>query len=333
MAIFHFSAQVISRSDGGNAVKAAAYRAGVRFTCARTGLVFNYTRKTEVAHRAIVAPEGSPAWVFDRLALWNQAEAIESRANSQLAREVEISLPIELTHAQHVALLHGYVQEQFVSQGMVADIALHAKTGNPHAHILLTLRDVQAEGFGSKRRDWNSQALVQQWREAWAKSCNAALEQAGHAERIDHRSHKARGIDLPPTVHQGRRTTANADRWDARAEFNAWVQTQVELAKVRAQVERVQSQIVDLTSTLAQALAERDAQRAAPVSHRPTGSPAPRLWTPSSDVPARDFSIAGLLARRSSAGLASRIPPHHRSPPQPEVSHDSGGIPQGDKPC
>ena len=115
MAIFHFSAQVISRSDGGNAVKAAAYRAGVRFTCARTGLVFNYTRKTEVAHRAIVAPEGAPAWVFDRLALWNQAEAIESRANSQLAREVEISLPIELTHAQHVALLHGYVQEQFVS--------------------------------------------------------------------------------------------------------------------------------------------------------------------------------------------------------------------------
>ena len=333
MAIFHFSAQVISRSDGGNAVKAAAYRAGVRFTCARTGLVFNYTRKTEVAHRAIVAPEGSPAWVFDRLALWNQAEAIESRANSQLAREVEISLPIELTHAQHVALLHGYVQEQFVSQGMVADIALHAKTGNPHAHILLTLRDVQADGFGGKRRDWNSPAMVIKWREAWAKSSNAALEQAGHAERIDHRSHKARGIDLPATVHQGRRTHANADRWDARAEFNAWVQTQVELAKVRAQVEPGQSQIVDLTSTLAQALAERNAQSAVRGPGCPTVSPTPRIWTPSSDVPARDFSIAGLLARRSSAGPASRIPPRHRSPPQPEVSHDSDGFTQGDKPC
>ena len=333
MAIFHFSAQVISRANGDNAVAAAAYRAGLRFTCARTGLVFNHTRKTEVAYRAVMAPQDAAAWVFDRLALWNKAEAIESRKNSQLAREVEISLPIELTHAQHVALLHEYVQEQFVSQGMVADIALHAKTGNPHAHILLTLRDVQPEGFGAKRRDWNNPALVQKWREAWAKSSNAALEQAGHAERIDHRSHKARGIDLPATVHQGRRTHANADRWDARAEFNAWVQTQVELAKVRAQVERVQSQIVDLTSTLAQALAERNAQSAVRGPGCPTVSPTPRIWTPSSDVPARDFSIAGLLARRSSAGLASRIPPHHRSPPQPEVSHDSGGIPQGDKPC
>ena len=161
MAIFHFSAQVISRANGDNAVAAAAYRAGLRFTCARTGLVFNHTRKTEVAYRAVMAPQDAAAWVFDRLALWNKAEAIESRKNSQLAREVEISLPIELTHAQHVALLHEYVQEQFVSQGMVADIALHAKTGNPHAHILLTLRDVQPEGFGAKRRDWNNPALVQ----------------------------------------------------------------------------------------------------------------------------------------------------------------------------
>jgi len=334
MAIFHFSAQVISRSDGGNAVQAAAYRAGLRFTCARTGLVFNFTRKTEVAHRAVLAPKDAPAWVFDRLALWNQAEAIESRTNSQLAREVEIALPIELSHAQHVALLHGYVQEQFISEGMVADICLHdKKTGNPHAHILLTLRDVQTEGFGAKRRDWNNQALVQQWREAWAKSCNAALEQAGHAERIDHRSHKVRGIELPATVHQGRRTPANADRWDARAEFNAWVQTQVELANLRAQMERVQSQIVDLTSTLAQALAERDSQRAAPAPHRPTISPAPRVWTPASNVPTRDFSIAGLQARRTPAGPASRLHSTDCSPPQPEVSHASGGFTQGEKPC
>ena len=84
---------------------------------------------------------------------------------------------------------------------------------------------------------------------------------------------------------------------------------------------------------LAQALAERDAQRTAPASHRPTVSPAPRIWTPASDVPARDFSIAGLLARRTPAGPASRLHPAHRSPPQPEVSHDSGGFTKGDKPC
>lgn len=333
MAIFHFSAQVISRSDGGNAVQAAAYRAGLRLTCRRTGQAFNFTRKTEVAHRAILAPKDAPAWVFNRLALWNQAEAIESRKNSQLAREVEIALPVELTHAQQVALLHTYVQEQFVSHGMVADLALHAKVGNPHAHILLTLRDAGAEGFGAKRRDWNNPALVQKWREAWAMTCNAALSGAGLAQRIDHRSHKARGIDVPATVHQGRRTLANAERWDARAAFNTWVQVQAELAKVRAQAERVHLQILDLTSTLAEALAERDAQRIAPASNRPSVPPAPRVWTSTSGVPARDFAIQGLLARRTSADAGSGIRPNHRLPPSPEVSDDSGGFTQGEKPC
>ena len=338
MAIFHFAAQVISRSDGGNAVAAAAYRAGMRFSCARTGLVFNSTRKREVAYRAILAPQGAAAWVFDRPQLWNQVEATETRANSQLAREVEVALPIELTHAQHIALLHGYVNEHFVSLGMVADIALHAKTGNPHAHIMLTLRDVEAEGFGGKRRDWNSPALVSRWREAWATACNVALESAGRVARIDHRSNLDRGIDLPATVHQGRRTHANAEAWNARAEYNAWVQTQVELTKVRADVARVQSQIVDLTSTITEALAERDAKRAGSESSTtivptaPATPITPRIWTPASDVLTRDFSVAGIIARHSS-GACGPTSPIHRSTPLSEVLHVSDSIIQGDKPC
>ena len=324
MAIFHFAAQVISRSDGGNAVAAAAYRAGMRFACARTWLVFNSTRKREVAYRAILAPHGAAAWVFDRPQLWNHVEAIETRANSQLAREVEVALPIELTNAQHIALLHGYVNEHFVSLGMVADIALHAKTGNPHAHIMLTLRDVEAEGFGGKRRDWNSPALVSRWREAWATACNVALESAGSVERIDHRSNLGRGIDLPATVHQGRRTHTNAEAWNARAEYNAWVQTQVELTKVRADVARVQSQIVDLTSTITEALAERDAKRAGSESSTtivptaPATPITPRIWTPVSDVRTRDFSVAGVIARRAS-GACGPTSTSHRLNPLPDV--------------
>ena len=246
MAIFHFSAQLISRSDGANAVQAAAYRAGLRMTCARTGQVFNYTRKKEVSHRAILAPEGAAPWALCRETLWAQAEQ-QKRKNAQLAREIEVALPIELTHAQQVALIHSYVQAQFISLGMVGDINIHSKPGNPHAHVLLTLSDIEADGFGAKRRDWNHPSLVARWREAWAKACNTALEEAGHAARIDHRSNKERGIDLPATVHEGRRTHANAEAWDARAEFNAWVRTQVALAKVQAEVKAVQSQIVDLT--------------------------------------------------------------------------------------
>ena len=341
MAIFHFSAQVISRSDGGNAVAAAAYRAGARFVCARTGLVFNHARRTDVVHLAILAPEGACPWVFNRLALWTKVEA-EKRINSQLAREIEVALPIELTDAQRVELIHGYVNEQFVGQGMVADIALHDKgIGNPHAHILLTLRDIGPERFGAKRRDWNNLGLVSQWREAWSTACNTALAQAGHAERIDHRSHQARGIEVPATVHQGRRTHANAEAWDGRAEFNAWVRTQVALAKVRSDVQRVQSQIVDVTSTLAQALAEREArctgresgasdESAAPCALVVTDAPqVARIWTPADAVPVRDFSISGLLARRTDHAVR----PIHRSTPLSEVLHGPDGLTQGYFPC
>ncbi len=340
MAIFHFSAQLISRSDGANAMQAAAYRAGCRMTCARTGLVFNFTRKKEVSHSAILAPKGAAPWVLSRSALWQRVEE-QKRKNAQLAREISVALPIELTHAQQVALIHGYVQAQFVSLAMVADINIHLKPGNPHAHVLLTLCDVEADGFGAKRRDWNHPSLVARWREAWAKACNDALEEAGHDARIDHRSNKERGIDLPATVHEGRRTPVNAEAWEARAEFNAWVRTQVALAKVQADVKAVQSQILDLTSSIEQALAQRPPNDVPISSSPPTAVLAQavfptvtRIWTPASATPARDFSIAGLLARRAYAvGPSSPIRPAHPLTPPPEVTHVSGGIFQGDKPC
>lgn len=334
MALFHSTTKIITRSDGGNAVAAAAYRSGTRMTCERTGQVFNYTRKKEVTYRAILAPPSSPEWVFDRAKLANAIEATETRANSQLWREVEMALPLALNPEQHIQLLNEYVQVQFVERGMVCDVCRHHKMGNPHAHLLLTLRDITHDGFGAKRRDWNDKALVTQWREAWATACNAALEQAGCSERIDHRSNKARGIDAPATVHLGRRTPLNGEAWDARADFNAWIQTSVELAKVQAEVKRVQSQIIDLTSTISQALAERDAKQA---SGTPAGSiNAPRIWTPGRDTPGRDFSIAGILSRRM-AGVPVAAHkttfPHTQPTPSSESSHISPDLSKGGESC
>ncbi len=313
MALFHSTTKIITRSDGGNAVAAAAYRSGTRMTCQRTGQVFNYTRKKEVTYRAILAPPNSPDWAVQRERLSNAIETVEkSRVNAQLWREVEIALPLALTPEQHIQLLTKYVQEQFVKKAMIADIALHAKPGNIHAHILLTLRDITPTGFGAKRRDWNDKALVTQWREAWATACNAALEQAGSNERIDHRSNKDRGIDTPATKHLGRRTPWNAEKWDERAAFNAWIQTSIELAKVQAEFKRVQSQIIDLTTTIGQALAERDSRKgqtprpsAAPASMRTTANtPAPAtIWTPASALRIEPASAASLMRR---AGPSTR---------------------------
>ena len=184
---------MISRSQGRSVTAASAYRVAERIEDRRTGLTFDYAAKGGVDHTEILAPDHAPDWVHDRSELWNRVEESETRKNSQVAREVRVALPDELTHAQRVALVRDYAQTQFVDRGMVADIALHApgRAGderNHHAHILLTTREVDADGFTTKNRDWNKVEVLEGWREAWARDSNAALERAGVEDRVDHRT-------------------------------------------------------------------------------------------------------------------------------------------------
>ncbi|WP_151521407.1 MobQ family relaxase [Salipiger aestuarii] len=193
MAIYHLRATMISRSQGRSATAAIAYRVAERIEDRRTGLTFDYAARGGVDHTEILAPDHAPDWVRDRSELWNRVEESETRKNSQVAREVRVALPDELTHAQRVALVRDYAQAQFVDRGMVADIALHApgREGderNHHAHILLTTREVDADGFTTKNRDWNKVEVLEGWREAWARDSNAALERAGIEDRVDHRT-------------------------------------------------------------------------------------------------------------------------------------------------
>jgi hypothetical protein len=193
MAIYHLRASMISRSQGRSATAASAYRVAERIEDRRTGLTFDYAARGGVDHTEILAPDHAPDWVRDRSELWNRVEESETRKNSQVAREVRVALPDELTHAQRVTLVRDYAQAQFVDRGMVADIAIHApgREGderNHHAHILLTTREVDAEGFTTKNRDWNKVEVLEGWREAWARDSNAALERAGIEDRVDHRT-------------------------------------------------------------------------------------------------------------------------------------------------
>lgn len=214
MAIYHLNAKTLGRSQGRSATGAAAYRAAVRIEDARTGIVFDFRRKRGVDGSEILAPDGSAP---DRATLWNAVEQAEKRSDAQVAREIEIALPRELAPEQMRETVRGFVREQFVALGMVADVAFHHLIGsNPHAHILLTMREWQGGGFGLKRREWNDRALCQQWRERWADHANAALAQAGQAARIDHRTlieqaaaalaedrhDDAIGLDRVPTIHE-----------------------------------------------------------------------------------------------------------------------------------
>lgn len=196
MAIYHLRASMISRSQGRSATAAIAYRVAERIEDRRTGLTFDYAARGGVDHTEILAPDHAPDWVRDRSELWNRVEESETRKNSQVAREVRVALPAELTHAQRVELVRDFAQEQFVDRGMIADIALHApgRDGddrNHHAHILLTTREIGPEGFTTKNRDWNKVEVLEGWREAWARDNNIALERAGIEDRVDHRTLEA----------------------------------------------------------------------------------------------------------------------------------------------
>jgi len=204
MAIYHMSAKAISRSTGRSATGAAAYRAGERITDERTGLTFDYGKKSGVDHTEIIAPTNAPEWVNDRARLWNAVEQGEKRKDAQVCREVEVALPVELSPEKQLELVRGFARSQFVDVGMVADIAMHHTTSpTPHAHIMLTMRDIGSNGFGQKNRDWNSKERLEQWREQWANHLNQALERDGHAARVDHRTLEAQGIDRIPQPKLG----------------------------------------------------------------------------------------------------------------------------------
>lgn len=196
MAIYHLRASVISRSAGRSATAAAAYRSAERIEDRRTGLSFDYSKRGGVERTEILAPAHAPDWASDRAELWNRVEQAETRKNSQVAREIRVALPAELSPAERVDLVRGFCQREFVDRGMVADIALHApgRAGddrNHHAHILLTTREIGPEGFEAKNRGWNAVEVLEGWRAAWAKDSNHALERSGREERVDHRTLEA----------------------------------------------------------------------------------------------------------------------------------------------
>jgi hypothetical protein len=134
----------------------------------------------------------------NRAALWNEVERGEKRKDARLAREIRVSLPQELTREQNIELAREIARE-FVKSGMIADLCIHDHTGaNPHAHMMLTTRAVDEDGFGQKVRAWDRRENVEQWRGMVADRTNDALERYNHPDRVDHRSYERQGKDRIP---------------------------------------------------------------------------------------------------------------------------------------
>lgn len=208
MAIYHLHVKVIGRKAGSSAVSSAAYRSAARLRDERIDRVQDFSSKRGVVHSEVMLPENAPQAWSDRERLWNDVEAFEVRKDAQLAREVEFALPRELNQAQGIELARDFVQTEFVSKGMVADLNVHwdrADDGSPkpHAHVMLTMRSVDENGFRGKVRDWNATQLVERWRERWAELANERLAELDIDARIDHRSLEAQGIALEPQTQIG----------------------------------------------------------------------------------------------------------------------------------
>lgn len=217
MAIYHFSAKVISRAAGSSAVASAAYRSASRLPDERLGRDHDFSNKAGVVHSEIMLPEGAPEPLGDRATLWNAVEAGEVRRDAQLAREVEFAIPREMNEAQGIELARDFVQRAFVEEGMVADLNVHWDIdtnglAKPHAHVMLSMREVDESGFGKKVRDWNKTERLKQWRERWADHVNERLAALDIDARVDHRSFEHQGIGLEPQHKIGPAGARRLDR-------------------------------------------------------------------------------------------------------------------------
>lgn len=239
MAVPHFSVSIVARGSGRSAVLSAAYRHCARMDYEREARTIDYTRKQGLLHEEFVIPGGAPEWLQSLIAdrsvasasevFWNKLEDFEKRSDAQLAKDITIALPIELSAEQNIELVRDFVARHITANGMVADWVFHDAPGNPHIHLMTTLRPLTEDGFGSKKvavtgldgrplRNDSGKIVYELWagglddfnafRDCWFACQNCHLALAGHDIRIDGRSFEMQGIDLTPTIHLGVGTKA-----------------------------------------------------------------------------------------------------------------------------
>jgi len=280
VAIYHLSVKAVSRSAGRSATAAAAYRAAVQILDERTGVMHDYTRKRGVLHSEIVLPAGAATWAADRSALWNAAEAAEKRKDACVARELVVAIPAELPKSEQIRLVRDFAQQMAENEGCAVDFNVHgpdthkgADVRNQHAHLLRTTRKVGENALTDKlhteKAGRDRKADLDVIRERWAKLCNERLAENGRAERIDHRSLQAQGIDRAPTTHLGpavtemeRRGVRTEVRWRLEREASDRLAAAAERGQLERASQMLGRAIVDTETDLRAALAEREREKA-----------------------------------------------------------------------
>ena len=232
----HTHVDIVTRSKGASVIAKAAYNARDKLNDEHYGKVHDYFKKEDLVFSKIFLPEHISKEFSDREYLWNSVEKIEKSKNSQLARNLLFTLPRELNEEDRIKLISEFIEENFTSKGMIADCNIHNPLASdneeqPHAHILLTLREIDKQGkwkpkcrkeyildengekiklksgnYKSRKvnlNDWNEPDKAKEWRENFSKKANEYLEKNGIVKRIDPRTFEDQGREELPQIHLG----------------------------------------------------------------------------------------------------------------------------------
>ncbi|ECT3804495.1 MobA/MobL family protein [Salmonella enterica] len=196
MALYRLEMQNVSRSDGVSSVAKAAYRHRSVMVDHRTGEIHGEKSldRDDLVYAEILRPKNTPDCLHvPSEVLWNIVEKKENRSNSRTAKEFKITLPTELSNEQNIELMKDFLLNHFVDKGIICDFVLHndKHNKNPHAHVMITTREIKADGFGKKVREWDTEETLHQWRKDWAKVQNKHLKNAGLKSRVSHRTLEA----------------------------------------------------------------------------------------------------------------------------------------------
>ncbi|MNR96561.1 ATP-dependent RecD-like DNA helicase [compost metagenome] len=310
MAVPHFSVSIVARGSGRSAVLSAAYRHCAKMDFEREARTIDYTRKQGLLHEEFVIPHDAPDWVRSMVAdrsvsgaseaFWNKVEAFEKRSDAQLAKDVTIALPVELSAEQNITLVRDFVERHITANGMVADWVYHDAPGNPHIHLMTTLRPLTDDGFGAKKvavlgpngkpqRNNAGRKVYELWaggaddfnafRDGWFACQNRHLALAGLDIRIDGRSFEKQGIGLEPTIHVGVGATAIERKADGAGETASAAATKLERIELQEERREENARRIQRDPGLVLDLITReksvfDSQDVAKVLHRYIDSPA-----------------------------------------------------------
>lgn len=191
MALYRLEMQNVSRSAGVSSVAKAAYRHRCEMTDERTGEIHGKksANRDDLVYAEILAPEGTPEFLTrSSNDLWNFVEKTEKRKDARTAKEFKITLPCELTNEQNTKLLKEYLIKNFVDKGIICDFVIHndKDNKNPHAHVMITTREITPNGFGKKVREWDTEESLNKWRQQWSKVQNKHLKELNFKSRVSH---------------------------------------------------------------------------------------------------------------------------------------------------